>query len=113
MKTLKIEKMGIEVEKRIHDKGKRLSDIKIPKGWRLLRVEEMIYLFNNHEEELNLSDTREFIKQPFKKFGDKFVAWFDAYSDWASLGCCRRPDNSSPALGVRFCRDIQKKKVKQ
>ncbi len=106
-KTIKIKELGIEVETKIHDKNKILSDIKIPKGWRLLKADEIIFLFNNYEKELNLSNTWEFIEQPFTKFKDKYVARFSAGSDWALLYCDWLPQGSRSSLGVRFCKQIK------
>ena len=106
--TLIIKELKIEVEKNIHDKDKCLKDIIIPKGWRLLKTSEIIFLFNNYKEELNLADAWEFIKQPFKLNNQNgHVARFGAYSDRAYLSCGRLPDNHNAGLGVRFVRDIK------
>mgnify|MGYP001577100897 CR=1 FL=1 len=106
--TLIIKELKIEVEKNIHDKDKCLKDIIIPKGWRLLKTSEIIFLFNNYKEELNLADAWEFIKQPFKLNNQNgHVARFGAYSDRAGLDCSRNPDNHDAGLGVRFVRDIK------
>lgn len=88
MKTIKIPELKIEVETEVHDKGKKLPDIKIPNEWRLLTMQEMIFLYNNYEKELNLTDTWEFIEQPFKKFMDKYTR-FDASSGCAYVNCVR------------------------
>lgn len=107
--TLIIKELKIEVEKNIHDKDKCLKDIIIPKGWRLLTTSEIIFLFNNYKEELNLADAWEFIKQPFKLNNQNgYVAWFNAYSGRASLNCDWDPAVTDPGLGVRFVRDIKK-----
>ena len=109
--TLIIKELKIEVETKIHDKDKCLKDITIPKGWRLLTSNEIIFLFNNYEKELNLKDTWEFIEQPFKLNKEEgYVARFYAYSGRASFGCDWDPDNHFAGLGVRFCRDIGVKK---
>ena len=105
--SIKIKELKIEVETQIHDRGKKLSDIEIPKGWRLLKAEEIIFLFNNYEKKLNLSYTWEFIEQPFNKFKDKLVAWFLADSGRAYLYCGGYPGGSSSSLGVRFCKEIK------
>ena len=108
MKTIKIKELKIEVETKIHDKGEVLKDINIPKGWRLLRAEEIIFLFNNYKEKLNMEDTWEFIEQPFKlnKKND-YVARFYADSDRAYLNCFGFPQDASDSLGVRFCRSLK------
>ncbi len=103
MNTIKIKELKIEVEINIHDKNKKLSDIEIPKGWRLLKVNEIIFLKNNYEKKLNLEDTWEFIEQPFKQ---DYVARFCASAGRAGLGCDGYPDGTYSSLGVRFCKDI-------
>jgi hypothetical protein len=110
-KTLIVD--NVEYETETHDFNKTLSEIKIPKGWRLWTVEECKKLFNSHEKRLNLSDCWFFIKQPFNKFEGKYVARFFADSGWARLDCYGGPACSNALLGVRFCKDLSKlKKVK-
>ena len=43
MKTITIDKVKYELE--VHDFNKKLSEIKIPKGWRLLYPSEAILLY--------------------------------------------------------------------
>lgn len=106
--TLIIKELKIEVEKNIHDKDKCLKDIIIPKGWRLLKTSEIIFLFNNYKEELNLADAWEFIKQPFKLNNQNgHVARFLAGSVGADLCCVWDPGDRDAGLGVRFVRDIK------
>ena len=109
LKTIKIKELKIEVETEIHDKNKCLKDIEIPKGLRLLTMNEITWLHNSkYKEQLNLNDTWEFIEQPFKQNKDKGdVARFYAGSDWANLNCGTNPSNSYGALGVRFCRSLK------
>ena len=112
MKTIKIPELKIEVEIEIHDKGKYLKDIQIPEDWRLLRVDELIFLFNNEKYNrlLNLKNTWEFMEQPFKLNNkNNYVAKFIAYSGRASLGCDGHSDISGSLLGVRFCKNIKSK----
>ena len=96
---------NIEYETKTHDFNKTLSEIKIPKGWRLWIAEECIKLFNSHEKELNLTDCWFFIKQPFNKFN--YVARFVADSYWADLYCSGNPSFRDGSLGVRFCRELK------
>ena len=42
-----IKELNIKVETEIHHKGEELKNIKIPKGFRLLKVNEIIFLHNN------------------------------------------------------------------
>ena len=107
MKTIIIKKLNIEVETRIHQKGKSFNKIKIPKGWRLLKMDEMTFLYNNYAKELNLNNTWEFIEQPFDKLKNKYASRFYACSGYANFYCGRDPLNSGSRLGVRFCRDLK------
>lgn len=110
-KTLIID--GVEYETETHDFNKTLSEIKIPKGWRLWTTEECIKLLNLHEKVLNLTGCWFFIEQPFNKFKNTYVARVGANSGRAYLFCYRYPAFRYGALGVRFCRDLSKfKKVK-
>ena len=111
-KTIKIKELKIEVETQIHDKGNKLSDIKIPKGWRLLKAQEVITLHNKYAKELNMLDTWEFTEQPFELNKQKsYVARFIAFSDRAFLFRGRDPEYSSSSLGVRFCKDITDEEI--
>lgn len=105
-KPIKIPELKIEVETEIHDKGKCLKDIKIPDGWRLLRVEEIIFLYNNYKKELNMKDTWEFFEQPFKE-NKEYVARFLADGGRVFLGCYGDPGDLDSSLGVRFCKEIK------
>ena len=106
-RLLKIPELNIKVETEIHDKGKCLKDIKVPKGMRLLKIDEIIFLYDNYCKELNLKNTWEFIEQPFKN-NKSYVARFYADSDWASFNCNRDPSYSDSYLGVRFCKEVKK-----
>ena len=106
---IKIHRLNIEVETEISQKGKSFGKLVIPNGWRLLKVNEIIYLYNNYAEKLNMKETWEFIEQPFKE--NKSVARFDADSDRAVLDCNSSvaPDCAYVSLGVRFCKDLEEK----
>ena len=103
MKTIKIN--NVEYECETHDFNKMLSEIKIPKGWRLLKPSEAMMLW-----ELKQFTDWFFVKQVIKKFKGKSVARFYADSDGAGLGCSRDADYRDAGLGVRFCRDLKVKK---
>lgn len=110
METIKVKELCIEVETEIHDKGKALLNIKIPKGWRLLRSEEIIFLHNNEEykKKLNMGHTWEFIEQPFNLNKEKgYVARFDASPGCVSLYYDRNPSSMLSSLGIRFCKDLE------
>ena len=111
LKNIKIKELKIEVETEIHDKGNMLKDIKIPKGWRLLTDKEITYLHNSkYKKQLNLNETWEFIKQPFKlNKKEGYVARFYADSGGAVLGCGWNPVGRVGSLGVRFCKDLNAK----
>ena len=109
-KTIKIKELKIEVETEIHDKNKCLKDIEIPEGWRLLRIDEIIFLFNNkkYNKLLNLKDTWEFIEQPFElNKENSLVGRFCADSVRVGLYCCGHPRFADASLGVRFCKEIK------
>jgi len=110
-KTLKVEELKIEVETEIHDKGKMLSEIEIPKGWRLLTIQEVIFLFNNYLRKLNMNNTCEFIEQQLNFNRKKnYIARFVADSGGAYLFCDGGASCAGASLGVRFCRDLQEEK---
>jgi hypothetical protein len=102
---------GIEYEIETHNFNRKLSDIKIPKGWRLWTAEECIKLHNSLEfrNMLNLEDCWFFIQQPFRfNFEKDYVARFGADSGWANLSCVGYPTGTYSSLGVRFCREVKK-----
>ena len=98
---------NVEYELETHDFNKKLSDIKIPKGWRLWKPSEAMMLWENEKtrKQFNLTDCWFFIANPLK---NDYVARFHAGSDWAYLVCSRNPDDSGSALGVRFARKVRK-----
>ncbi len=100
-KTLKIE---VDFEQKFN--GKKFKDVKIPKGWRLLRIEELGEVMNYIQE--NSLDIWSFFEQPIKNFKNKKVARFVAYSGYCDLGCVRGSGYSYSDLGVIFCRDLKK-----
>lgn len=98
------------MEKEIHDKGKPLEKIKIPEGWRLLKISEITFIHNNekYRKQLNMEDTWEFIEQPFdfnKSRG--FTTRFYVGAGRVDLYCDGTAQGSIPTLGVRFCRDLK------
>ena len=105
MKTIIVD--GCEFETTTHHLNKTLSEIEIPKGWRLLKPSEAMMLW-----EIEHFVSWFFVEQTIKKNIGKYVARFSADSDWAILNCCRDPTDRNAGLGVRFCRDI-KKRVKK
>jgi len=110
MKTIKIKKLGIEVETETHDKGKLLEEIKIPKGWRLLKINEIIFLHNNlkYKKQLNMKDTWEYFEQPLNlNKQNNYISWFRANSGRAYFNCDWYPSNSDAGLGVRFVKNMK------
>jgi len=95
---------GIEYEMETHDYNKTLSEIKIPKGWRLLKPSEALMIW-----ELEQLDDWFFVEQVVEKNKDGKVARFNANSVRAILNCNRDPELRDSCLGVRFCRDLKKK----
>ena len=108
--TIKIPELKIEVEIIIHHQDEKLAEISIPEGWRLLKINEIIFLHNQQEyrKKLNLENTWEFIEQPLNYNNQQdYVTGFYAYPGGVSIDCMRGPFGSISALGVRFCRDIE------
>ena len=100
MKTKIIDNIEYELEQ--HDNGKKLSEIKIPKGWRLLKPNEAMKLWDLGL----LRNNWIFVENTHKELKKKYVAWFYAFSGGASLDCAGNPQNSFSGLGVIFCRDL-------
>lgn len=108
--TRKIKELGIEITKVIF-KGKSFNEIQtlIPKGWRMLNVNEGIHIVNDDGlfEWTNHSTGNDdfWIKQPFelnKKNG--YAAGFRASSDGVYLDCWDDPTYSDSGLGCIFAR---------
>lgn len=104
MKTIIFD--GIEFETETHHFNKKLSDIKIPKGWRLWKSSECYDLWINDElrKRFNLNNCWFYVQQPIEKYKNKYVAWFNAFSFGVDMCCFRDPSVASASLGVRFCR---------
>lgn len=106
MKTLKIK--GWEYETETHDFNKKLSEIKIPKGWQLWDVSDFRYFGEKEFNKLNLWNDWFFIKQPMKVMEEKgYASWFLADSGWTNFFCLRVPTITNSLLGVRFKRRIK------
>jgi hypothetical protein len=111
LKNSKIETItinNIEYELKQHDNNKMLSEIIIPKGWRLLLPSEAMMLY-----ERNLIDnTFWFYVQQTNKIEKENgnVAGFDAGSGWAGLNCYWAPSDSDDSLGVILCKDLKVKR---
>ena len=104
-KLVKFKGLKIEVDFEQKFNGKKFKNIKIPKGWRLLRIEEVGEIMNYALE--NNLDVWSFFEQPIKKYKDKKVARFYARSDDCDLDCDRDSGGSDSDLGVIFCRSIK------
>ena len=100
MKTKIIDNVEYELEQ--HDNGKKLSEIKIPKGWRLLKPNEAMKLWDLGL----LRDNWIFVENTNKKLKKEYVARFGADLDGAYLDCNWNPQFSLSWLGVLFCRDL-------
>lgn len=106
MSLVKFKNLKIEVDFEQKFNGEKLEDIKIPKGWRLLRIEELGEVMNYIQE--NNLDIWSFFEQPIKNFKNKKkVARFYADSDGANLYCVVDSSDSYSDLGVVFCRDLK------
>ena len=105
MKTIIINNIEYELEQ--HDNGKRLSEIKIPKGWRLLLPSEAMMLYERGLIDKSFWFYVQQINKEEEKKGN--VARFYAGSVGAGLGCYRNPSYSVASLGVLFCKDLKVK----
>lgn len=105
MKYKTINNTKYELEQ--HDNNKKLSEIKIKKGWRLLkpweaqRLWDLGYLRDNWFFVEN-------INKELKEIGR--VAGFDANSDRAGIVCYWAPDIHGDSLGVLLCKDLMEQK---
>jgi hypothetical protein len=101
-KTIVIDKTKYELEQ--HDNGIKFGDIKIPKGWRLLKPWEAQRLWDLGYLRNNWFFVENTCKEEKKKGN---VAWFDANSDWATLCCNGGRACADVSLGVVLCRDVE------
>lgn len=101
MKTIKVKELNLEVEKEETQQGTAFKDIKIPKGWRLLKGWEAMFLWENYRDKSNMDW---FVCKPIKPFS---VAKFLADSSRAFFYCIRGSGFSDSRLGVRFCRELK------
>lgn len=103
--TFVIKELNIECESKISEESYRFKDVKIPNGWRLLRVEEAIWLANNKPEIFEKDII--WIEQPLDKNKGKYSAWFDCESDdFVVVGECNLNSNDAPSR-VLLCRDLK------
>lgn len=111
---LYISELKIEVQTKIHHKGKTYAECEkdLSKEELIPTYEQIQWLRNSkYKDQLNLLDTWEFVQNPdniSKENG--YVARFYAGSDYAVLYCYWDSDGSYSALGVRFVRKKISKK---
>jgi hypothetical protein len=85
----------------------------IPKGWRLMTLEDINKLNSKQQKELNLGKECEYIKQIIKS-NEKIYPFSCLYSSRIFGGRLyvdgnlRGNNRGSDAFGVRFCREIKK-----
>lgn len=114
-KWIKVPELKIEVQTKIHHKGKSYDELKEEFGEDYLeknlptynQLQELRNLEHKGKYKLGLIDTWEFVKQPdeiSKKNG--YVARFCAGSGCAGLDCGRYSSGSVSGLGVRWVRKI-------
>jgi hypothetical protein len=106
-KTIIINKVEYELEQ--HDNGKVLSEITIPKGWRLLLPSEAVMLY---ERGLINNSFWFFVQQTNKEEQEKGnVARFGAGSDGANFICGGYPSLSYASLGILLCKTLGDEKL--
>jgi hypothetical protein len=103
MTTTKIPELNLEVETELRKRVKK-SEIKIPKGWRLLTFSEASYILEKNILKLGLEKI-EWITLKDKvasldsdMYGDRLNVNGYSWSD-LDIGC---------GFGVRFCKEIKK-----
>jgi len=91
-----------------HDNGKKLSEIKIPKGWRLLYPSEAMMLF----ERGIIKKGWIYVQNVSNKYKSKdYVSrfYFDKKEAWFDLTFVGKDGTYDPNLGVIFAKDeVQK-----
>jgi hypothetical protein len=103
----------LEVEIEVTQKGAKLKDIKIPKGWSLLNCDEVVKLANSkYAKQLKMDGSfydEDFFIERLSEFHMKKgrIAWFGSGSRRVDLDW--DPALSGDGLGIRFCRRIKKK----
>ena len=116
---IKIPELKIEIQSKIHHKGKSYDELKEEFGEEYLekhlptynQLQTLRNLEHKGKYKLGLIDTWEFVKQEdliSKKNG--YVAGFSAGSGYAGLVCDGDSDGSGSDLGVRFVRRTKEKK---
>ena len=112
-KTIEIKELNIEVEREYNQKDLRIKDLTIPKGWRLLTLNEFLVCYNKYRKKFkDLDKTDEVVQNPIdgnKKKRPYWNVWFVYLVDRSGLGGGRGLDYDGRVRGVRFCRDFSKK----
>lgn len=116
---IKIPELKIEVQTKIHHKGKSYNELKEEFGEDYLKehlptyaqVQKLRNLEHKGKYELGLKKTWEFVKQEdLISEGNGYVARFCAGSGYAYLNCDGSSSVSNSYLGVRFVRKLGDKK---
>lgn len=107
---IKIPELNIEVERNLHEDMQYVKYIKIPEGFRLLELSELLFIYNNYQNKFNWGKDEffdEITKQPIKNC--KFLhlnVWFDVCGS-GFYGINRSLVFNNAVRGVRFCREIK------
>ena len=113
---LYISELKIEVQTKIHHKGKIYAECEkdLGKEESIPTYEQIQWLRNSkYRDQLNLLDTWEFVQNPDNiSKENNYVAGFCADSGCAFVDCDGDSDDSSSSLGVRFIRKKISKKLK-
>ena len=113
---VKISELKIEIQSKIHHKGKSYDELKEEFGEEYLEEHlptyDQLQTLKNLEHEgkynIGLKDTWEFVKQEDLFMKEKGrVARFYADSGYAYLYCYENPSLSNSYLGVRFVRALK------
>lgn len=103
---------NVEIESKIHDMGIAFKDIKIPKGCRLLTVQEIIELANNEKLRKLIFSTHTgiFIKQYYKQNEKEYCAsaWLGCNNSFFSLNSNDYLGGDGASRGVLFAGNVRK-----
>lgn len=112
MKLIKIKELGIEVQQEYALKNIRVREIIIPKGMRLLTLDELLHIYNKHNAKFkDLDRIDEAIQNPIDRFRKErpiWALWFGGVGDRSDLDGDYGLAYYYGVRGVRFCRDVKK-----
>lgn len=111
---IKIPELTIEVERELHTEMNTVSLIQVPKGFRLLELSELIFIYNNYQDKFNWGEDKffdEIVKQPIKDckypYHNAWLRRLDDGNGSVLVGNGRYLSYNDAVRGVRFCREVK------